>query len=144
MAAATFTSTITKTRTSVGTTEVIWTITTTSTGDISIATSTFLPQCFDEGLPFGSAHLVVTSGSAPTSASLLVGNDGINANLVIIGVPHTAFPALVDVTSGQNAAVQTVAENLASMPHKFHSWQFIAIAGPSVVTITEIFMGTRG
>ncbi len=146
MAAATFTSTITKVRTAVGSTQVVWTYTFTGAGDVSLAFVNLPVICFDEALPFGSAHLVMTTGTAPTSVALLVGNDGINANLVAIGVPHLQanFPHMVDITSGQNATVQTVAENLASMPHSFHNWQIIGAPATGVLTITEVFMGTRG
>ncbi len=150
MAAGVFTVATTKTRTSVNATQVTITITCTTSGDFGAADATVgpviapAPIIFAEGFPFGSAQLVVTSGSAPTSARLWVGNDGLLANLVQIGVAHAAFPSIVDLTSGQNASTQTVAETLAAFPTFYHSWTLVAASAPSVITITECYMGTRG
>ncbi|SRR6266478_246633 len=148
MAAGTFTVTATKTRTSVGTTTVTIVITCTGAGDFGAVDATAgpvivpAPLIFSEGLPFGSAHIVASA--SPTSGRLWLGNDGTLANLVQVGVPHTTFPAIIDVTSGQNASTQTVAENLAGFPTLFHSYTFVAVANAAVITITECYMGTRG
>ncbi len=99
---------------------------------------------FTEGLPFGSAHIVLTSGTAVTSVQLAVGNDGLTANLVPIGLAMTTLPAFVDITSGVNMTNQAAAQTLAATPHLYHTWVIVGGDSTSVVTITECYMGTRG
>ncbi len=151
MAAGVFTVATTKTRTSVNATSITIVITCTTGGDFGAADATVgpvaspSPLIFSEGLPFGSAQIVISgTGSAPTSARLWLGNDGILANLVQIGVAHAAFPSIIDITSGQNASTQTVAENLASFPTFYHAWTIVGANTGNIITITECYMGTRG
>jgi hypothetical protein len=145
MAAGTFTVVETRLPTNYNASLVTQTYTCTSAGDISLAAANLPSAVLAAALPFGSAQIVITSGSAPTSIALLLGNDGILANMVPVGQTMTSFPLMIDLTSGVSSATTDVgAQTLASMPFVYFNWQIIGAAAPSVITITSVLMGTRG
>jgi hypothetical protein len=145
MAAATFTTVVSKSTTAYNATLVTQVYTFTSAGDVSLALTNLPAVIQAAGLPYGSAQLVVTSGSAPTSVQLLIGNDNILGNMVTSGPVMTSFPIMVDLTSGINTATPgSSAQILAAMAFVNYNWQIIGAAASSVITITGLLMGTRG
>lgn len=109
---------------------------------------------FAGDLPFGSAHIVLTSGTAVTNVQLTVANDGLVGtqtipvlkNPVSLGAAVTTLPNIIDLATGSIVAAgpSSVGAGFAQTPYKF--FQFIVTGGDatSVVTITMVFMGTRG
>ncbi len=134
-----FASVTTKRKTEFGTIEIIQVLSGgAGTGDLILT----------EGLPFGSAHIVNTSGTGVTSIQLVAGNDGIVANCVELGLVNTQIatePTLIDITSGVNpAAGPELTQTLSDFPTKYHAWIVAGGDATSVITITEILTSTRG
>lgn len=146
MATATFTIAQTKATTAYNAWLVTQAYTFTVTGDVSLAIANLPPSVQSAGLMYGSSHVVIMSGSAPTSIALLVGNDGILANLVPLGLAMTSgWPQIMDITSGvSSATTQAAAQTLSGLPFLFFNWQIIGAAAPSVITITTLLLGSRG
>lgn len=149
MAAATYT--VAQTRSTVGynATLVTQSYNFTVSGDISIAAANLAPSVLAAALPFGSAQLVLTSGGPVTNVMLLLGNDGILANLVQVGPTITGLttttPLMIDLTSGVSSATTDAAvTTLSGMPFVYFNWQFTVVTAPCVINITSILMGARG
>ena len=93
-------------------------------------TGNYSPLIFGEGLPYSTAHIIVT-GTAPTNVQLRAGNDGVQANMVALGTAPTSFPALVNVTP-------------SDLPFLYHDWLVTGGDSTTSISIYETAMGTRG
>lgn len=88
------------------------------------------PLILGEGLPYSTAQITYT-GTVPTSIQLRAGNDGVQANMVALGAAVTSFPALAVISPGD-------------LPYLYHDWVLTGGASDTLVTITEVMMGTIG
>jgi hypothetical protein len=111
-----------------------------------------------EMLPYGAAHLVLTSGTGITNITFNVAVDGILGvqavpvlkNSLQIGVPFTTFPIVFPLTMGIQFATSAAyqadlsGKNTLLCPYRF--CQFVTAGGDAttVFTITIELMGSRG
>jgi hypothetical protein len=113
---------------------------------------------FFQDLPFGSAHFVLTSGTAPSGGiQYTVANDGILSagtpqpltNPVSLGAVLTTLPNMIDLMTGTIAAagpstIGTAPALPAQTPYKYGQFNVISAAAAFVITVTIVLMGTRG
>jgi hypothetical protein len=99
-----------------------------------------------EMLTSGSAHLVLTSGTAPGGGiQYMVANDPLAA-FVNLGAPLTTLPNMIPLTIGtiQAAGPGTLA-NVTAVAYRYAQFNVVSAAGGAfVVTITMELMGSRG
>jgi hypothetical protein len=109
-----------------------------------------------EVLPYGSAHFVLTSGTAITNVQITVANDGLvgTQTIPVLKNPVNLGPAL---TTMPNMAALNVGGIIAAGPSTFSAGnpvigtvnrfvQFVVSGGDAttVLTITIEMMGSRG
>lgn len=93
------------------------------------------PTIFNEVLPFGSAHIVLTSGTIPVSVALGVSNDGVN--FVQLGPAIGQFPNIINLTASPTLNTPNLA------PFKYHAWIVTGGDITTTLTIEEVFVGWR-
>lgn len=110
-----------------------------------------------ESLPYASAHLVLTSGTAPSGGTqLTVGNDGlvtvgtpplVMTNAVNLGPALTTLPNMAALTIGSIIAAgpsSFAAGTVVSVINRFVQFKVVSAAAAFVLTITIEAMGSRG
>lgn len=109
-----------------------------------------------ECLPFASAHIVLTSGTAVTNVQVTVANDGIVGtqtipvlkNPVSLGPALTTLPNMAALMMGGLVAAGPSGWSATNPPiiavNRYVQFVVTGGDGTSVVTITVEAMGTRG
>ena len=92
------------------------------------------PLFASEGMPYGSAQIVLTAGNATSVSIALQGsNDGVSANVVALGSPATTFPGISPLAvSGLDA------------PARFYQFALSGGDGTGTFTITCVLMAAGG